>query len=80
MPDAKDLPEVLQYIPWVGGRGPIHPDPGPWVQWLSEEVSSEARVQLIVSELQFEKEVIAARSKAIDRNIAILTAKTGQKP
>jgi hypothetical protein len=76
MPDFKDLPELLQYIPWWGGRGPGIPDPGPWVQWITEEVGGEARVQLLVSQLQFEKEVIAARTKAIDRNIAILTSKT----
>jgi hypothetical protein len=77
MADPK-LPEALIYNPW-GGRGPFQPDPGPWVQWVFEEASPEARVQLAVSQMQFAKEVMAAHSKAIDRNIAILTAKTGQK-
>jgi hypothetical protein len=68
MPNPKEeLPELLRYIPWWR-KG----DPGPDWPWIVEEISPEARVQLVVSQLEYEKEVVAAQSKAIDRNIAIL--------
>jgi hypothetical protein len=34
-------------------------------------------VQLVVSQLEYEKEVVAAQSKAIDRNITILKGAGG---
>lgn len=63
----KELAEVLNYIPWWR-KG----DPGPDWPWIVEEISPEARVQLVVSQLEYEKEVVAAQSKAIERNISIL--------
>jgi hypothetical protein len=70
MPNGKDaLPEVLASIPWWR-KG----DPGPDWPWIMEEISQESRVALVVSQLQYEKEVVAAQSAAIDRNIAILKA------
>jgi len=63
----KELAEVLNYIPWWR-KG----DPGPDWPWIVEEISAEARVQLVVSQLEYEKEVVAAQSKAIERNIGIL--------
>jgi hypothetical protein len=46
-----------------------------------EEISAEARIQLVVSQLEYEKEVVAAQIKAIDRNIAILGgAASAKKP
>ena len=68
MPKPKEeLPESLIYNPWWR-KG----DPGPDWPWIIDDISSEARVQLVVSQLEYEKEVVAAQSKAIDRNIAIL--------
>ena len=73
MADGKDtLPEILSYIPWWR-KG----DPGPDWPWIIEEISAEARVELVVSQLQYQKEVVAAQSKAIDRNIAILSGHGG---
>ena len=69
------LPEILSYLPWWR-RG----DPGPDWPWIIEDISAEARVQLVVSQLQYEKEVVTAQANAIDRNIAILTAAGGQRP
>jgi len=68
MPDPKvELPESLIYNPiWRKG------DPGPDWPWIFEDISFEAKVQLVVSQLEYEKEVVVAQSKAIDRNIAIL--------
>jgi len=63
----EELPDALRFIPWWR-KG----DPGPDWPWIVEEISPEARVQLVVSQLEYEKEVVAAQSKAIDRNIAIL--------
>ena len=80
MPNPKDvLPEPLAYIPWWR-KGDPGPDwPGVW-----EEISLEARLQFMVSDLQYEKEVltaqVAARTKAIDRNIAILSGAGAKKP
>jgi len=68
MPHPKEeLPESLRFIPWWR-KG----DPGPDWPWIVEEISLEARLQLVVSQLEYEREVVAAQSKAIDRNIAIL--------
>ena len=69
------LPEILSYLPWWR-KG----DPGPDWPWIIEDISAEARVQLVVSQLQYEKEVVTAQANAIDRNIAILTAAGGQRP
>ena len=75
MPNANDnLPELLSYIPWWR-KG----DPGPDWPWIVEEISAEARVQLVVSQLEYMKQVAAAQSAAIDRNIAILKAAGGNK-
>lgn len=70
MPNGKDnLPEALSYIPWWR-KG----DPGPDWPWILEDISAEVRVQLVVSQLEYEKQVVSAQSAAIDRNIAILKA------
>ena len=75
MPKGKEeLPEILSYIPWWR-KG----DPGPDWPWIFQEISAEAQVQLVVSQLQYEKEMVAAQAKAIDRNIAILNAAAGKK-
>ena len=76
MPNLKEeLPDLLRFIPWWR-KG----DPGPDWPWIIEDISAEARVQLVVSQLQYEKEVVTAQANAIDRNIAILTAAGGQRP
>jgi hypothetical protein len=68
MPNLKEeLPDLLRFIPWWR-KG----DPGPDWPWIVEEISAEARIQLVVSQLEYQREVVAAQSKAIDRNIAIL--------
>jgi hypothetical protein len=73
MPNPKaELPEALNYIPWWR-KG----DPGPDWPWIFEEISHEVQVQLVVSQLEYQKEVVAAQSKAIDRNIAILKGAAG---
>jgi hypothetical protein len=70
MPNPKgDLPEILQYVPWWRKA-----DPGPDWPWIFQELGPEVQVQLVVSQLEYEKEVVNAQSKAIDRNIAILKA------
>ena len=68
LPQKDELPELLRYIPWWR-KG----DPGPeWWWTILEEISIDVRVKLVVSQLEYEKDVISAHSKAIDRNIAIL--------
>ena len=62
-----ELPESLIYDPWWR-KG----DPGPDWPWIFQEIGVEAKVQLVVSQLEYQKEVMAAQTKAIDRNIAIL--------
>jgi hypothetical protein len=82
MPKGEELPEVLSYIPWWR-KG----DPGPeWVSRIIEEISAEQRVELVVHELQYEKELLelgkqalAARTKAIDLHIATFNAAAGKK-
>ena len=74
MPNPKDeLPGILRYEPWWRKA-----DPGPDWPWIFQELTHEAQVQLVVSQLEYEKEVVAAQSKAIDRNIAILKASGGK--
>jgi hypothetical protein len=65
--DGVDLPDILQYAPWWR-KG----DPGPDWPWIVQDISVEARVQLVVSQLEYEQEVVVAQQKAIQRNIAIL--------
>jgi hypothetical protein len=49
---------------------PIYiPDPGP--PWWFESVSKEIQNEVIVSQLQAQKEILAAHTKAIDRQLAI---------
>jgi len=67
MANGNDLPEALHYIPWWR-KG----DPGPDWPWLLKDISAEAKVQLAVSQMQFEKDLAAAHSNIMDRNIAIL--------
>ena len=67
MPNGNDLPEALSYIPWWR-KG----DPGPDWPWLLREISAEAKVQLAVSQMEYEKDMAAAYSKVMDRNMAIL--------
>lgn len=75
LPNPKDaLPEILSYLPWWR-KG----DPGSDWPWIIEDISAEARVQLVVSQLQYEREVVTAQANAIDRNIAILTAAGGAR-
>ncbi len=69
-----ELPDSLIYNPWWR-KG----DPGPDWPWIIEEIGLEAKVQLVVSQLEYEREVVAAQSKAIDRNIAILKGAGAQK-
>jgi hypothetical protein len=64
----EELPELLRYIPWWR-KG----DPGPDWPWVIQEISPEARVQLVISQLQYENDVAQAATKAIERNIKILT-------
>jgi hypothetical protein len=70
----KELPEILNYIPWWR-KG----DPGPDWPWVVEEIGPEARVQLVVSQLEYEKEMVAAQAKAIERNIGILRGASTRK-
>ena len=63
----EELPDLLRFIPWWR-KG----DPGPDWPWIVEEISAEARIQLVVSQLEYEREVVAAQGKAIERNIGIL--------
>ena len=64
-----ELPDVLRYGPW---RFPQY-DPGP--PWWFDVLGREQQVEVVVSHLQLEKEVLAAQVKAIDRQIAILSRK-----
>lgn len=73
MPNPREeLPDVLKYIPdWRKG------DPGPdwtWVIHVLPEMKPEARARLVVSQLQYEKEVAQAQINAIDRNINAITS------
>lgn len=70
----EELPDILRLIPWWR-KG----DPGPDWPWIVEEISHEARVQMVVSQLEYQKEVVAAQAKAIDRNIAILKEASAKK-
>ena len=54
----KELPEVLKYGP---SRWPQY-DPGP--PWWFEVVSKEIQVELVLSQLQLEKEVLASTVQA----------------
>jgi hypothetical protein len=72
MPNPKrseELSEILTFGPW---RFPQY-DPGP--PWWWDVVSKELQAELVLSQLQTEKEVLAAVSKALDRQIAILSRK-----
>jgi hypothetical protein len=63
-PKREELASSLLY-------NPIHiPDPGP--PWWFESVSKEIQHEVIVSQLQAEKEILAAYAKAIDRQLALL--------
>ena len=65
--ELAELPEVLRYLPWWR-KG----DPGPDWPWIVQEIGPEVRVRLVVSQLEYEREVGVAQVKAIERNIAIL--------
>ncbi len=71
----EDLTEIIYNLPWWRKA-----DPGPDWPWIIEEVSQEVRVELVVSQLEYQREVTAAQGKAIERNIAILNRAKGQKP
>jgi hypothetical protein len=74
MPTKDELLELIQFNPiWRKG------DPGPDWPWIFQELGSEVQVELVLSQLQYQKEVAAAQSTAIDRNIAILKAHAGAK-
>lgn len=64
------LPDLLRLLHWR------IPDPGP--PWLRELLSQEGQVAVATAQLQFQKEVLAAESKAIDAHIAALNK--GQAP
>lgn len=75
MADFKEeLPDILRLLPWWRKA-----DPGPDWPWVIQEVSHEHRVQLVVSQLEYQKEVAAAQTKAIERNIAILKQAAGKQ-
>jgi len=65
----QNLPDILHYGPW---RFPQY-DPGP--PWWFDVLERAQQVEVVVSHLQLEKEVMAAQVKAIDRQIAILSRK-----
>jgi hypothetical protein len=62
-----ELAEPLRYRPLR------IPDPGP--PWWFDVLAKEQQVEVIVSQLQLEKELMAAEIKAIDRQIAIVSRK-----
>jgi hypothetical protein len=67
MPDEPKIPEIpgiFQYKPWW------QPDPGP--PWYWDVVGEEVQIELVASQLQLEKDILAARSAAIDRQLALL--------
>jgi hypothetical protein len=72
MADPKEeLPQLLSFIPWWRKGDPV-PDWN-WIKVI-QEVSRETRIQLVISQLQYENDVAQAASNAIERNIKILTA------
>lgn len=64
-----DIPEQLRYIPWWRKV-----DPGPDWTFVIHELDRAARVKLVLSQLEYEKDVAQAATKAIDRNISILSS------
>jgi hypothetical protein len=70
MPDPKNLenlPEILRFNHWV------IPDPGP--PWMFDILGKEQLVATAVNTLQVQKEVLAALTAGIDRQLAILSPK-----
>ncbi len=66
-PKREELVDALKYGPT---RFPIY-DPGP--PWWFDTLSKEVQVEVVTSQLQLEKEILAAQSKAIDRQLALLS-------
>ena len=62
-----DLPQLLRYYPF-----PI-PDPGP--PWLRQLLDKDMLFKSAIVHLQLEKDVLTARSKAIDAQLQILSRK-----
>jgi len=62
---ANQIPDIFKLIHWR------IPDPGP--PWLRELLSQEGQVAVAKAQLQFEKDVLAAQSKAIDAHMAALS-------
>ncbi len=59
-----ELQDIFKFIHWR------IPDPGP--PWLFQLHDREALVKVALAQLQMEKEVLQAQSKAIDAHIAAL--------
>jgi hypothetical protein len=66
-PKREELADILRYGPT---RFPIY-DPGP--PWWFDVVSKEVQLEVVASQLQLEKEILAAQAKALDRQIALLS-------
>jgi hypothetical protein len=64
---GEELPDIFKFIHWR------IPDPGP--PWLLELLDKDARVKLATNQLQLERDVLQARSAAIDRQLQILGGK-----
>jgi hypothetical protein len=71
MPAINDVPNIhesLIYHPW------FIPDPGP--PWLLDQLEKEDLIAVAVNQLQVQKEVLAAVSAGVDRQLAILSRKS----
>ena len=64
-----ELLDIFKFIHWR------IPDPGP--PWLFQLHDKEALVAVALAQLQMEKEVLHAQSKAIDAHIAALNKRKG---
>ncbi len=64
-----ELPELLRWYPF-----PV-PDPGP--PWLRDILDKEQLFKVAVIQLQLERDTLAARGAAIDKQIQILSRKAG---
>lgn len=70
--DPKFQAELLDIFKFIHWR---IPDPGP--PWLFQLHDKEALVTVALAQLQMEKEVLHAQSKAIDAHIAALNKRKG---
>jgi len=65
--NIENLPQSLLFKHW------IIPDPGP--PWMFDVLGKEQLVAAAVNQLQMQKEVLAAISAGIDRQLAIFSQK-----